>query len=185
MAVFDELTLEAPWYTFAKKLYSLFKLDDKIHMDDLYRDDDGPCTYALDIIVEGHEKLAALQKMLPRVKTFGNVTLALNLMGKDSDDYASEVETFKTIFEGNRILKDIRELEDPSGTKHAYVRFQPEVVQFFDDDLSDYNGNCTCLAQDIAKEVFEGANCVNFCTADVRENEDMETPMGKPLGEWP
>ena len=48
------------------------------------------------------------------------------------------------------------------------VRFKPRVVQFFDDDISDFNGNWSGLAQDIAREVF-GAEMrgVHFCTAAV------------------
>ena len=34
------------------------------------------------------------------------------------------------------------------------VCFKPQVVQFFDDDISDFNGNWSGLAQDIAREVF-------------------------------
>ena len=48
------------------------------------------------------------------------------------------------------------------------VRFKPRVVQFFDDDISDFNGNWSGLAQDIAREVFgDGLRSVHFCTAAV------------------
>ena len=31
------------------------------------------------------------------------------------------------------------------GTAHGFVRFQPEVIQFFGDDLYDYDGNWSGL----------------------------------------
>lgn len=78
-------------------------------------------------------------------------------------------------------MKDIRTVEDSAGITHGFVRFQPEVIQFFQNDISDYNGNWSGLAQDIAKEVFVNQN-VHFCTADLRENENS---VCEPLGEWP
>jgi hypothetical protein len=65
-------------------------------------------------------------------------------------------------------VKDIKDVVDFTGTRHGFVRFQPEVIQFFHDDISDYNGNWSGLAQDIAREVFEGEyRGVHFCTAEV------------------
>ena len=54
---------------------------------------------------------------------------------------------YETIFKGNPIVKDVRVAVDQTGTKHGFVRFQPEVIQFFDDDIYDYEGNWTGLAQ--------------------------------------
>jgi hypothetical protein len=55
------------------------------------------------------------------------------------------------------------------------VIFQPEVVQFFDDDISDINGNWTGLAEDIARALFtEDRSGMNFCTADIHENDESE-----------
>ena len=61
-------------------------------------------------------------------------------------------------------------VEDFTGTRHGFVRFRPEVVQFFHDDISDYNGNWSGLAQDIAGEIFDQELLgIHFCTADKRE----------------
>ena len=67
-------------------------------------------------------------------------------------------------------MKDVRLAGDRTGTKHGFVRFQPEVIQFFDDDIYDYNGNWSGLAQDIAREVFcDEVRGIHFCTAAVDE----------------
>ena len=78
---------------------------------------------------------------------------------------------YETIFRENPIVKDVRLAQDPTGTAHGFVRFQPEVIQFFDDDLYDYDGNWSGLAQDIAREVFQDeTRGIHFCTAPVAAN---------------
>ena len=89
------------------------------------------------------------------------------------------VELYETIFEGNPVIEDVKNRVFPDGVSHGYVRFKPEVVQFFDDNLSDYNGNWTGLAEDIAREIFENDSTgMQFCTAATDKVE-------VPLGEWP
>lgn len=48
----------------------------------------------------------------------------------------------------------------------TYVVFEKEVVQYWNDNLADYNGLTSTLYQDLAKEIFEDANLdgVYFCT---------------------
>ena len=56
-------------------------------------------------------------------------------------------------------------MTDFAGTHLGFVLFKPEVIQFLDDDTSDYYGNWNGLAEDIAREIFvEGYRGVNFCT---------------------
>ena len=44
------------------------------------------------------------------------------------------------------------------------------ISQFFDDNLADYHGNWSGLAQDIAEDVFDNDfRGVYFCTADLKE----------------
>ena len=43
-----------------------------------------------------------------------------------------------------------------------YCIFKKEVIQFWNDNLSDYRGNYNGLASDIAKEILK-ANIVQFC----------------------
>lgn len=167
--------LEAPWYTFRKKVASLFEQDPDIIVGQVY-DIDDRFDYAFDIEVRNHEKFIALDRVLPKSKTYGNINLGIYLFDEENEDVCDDsVELFKTIFEGNPIVRDIKELDDQTGTHHGYVRFQPEVIQFYDDNLFDYDGNWSGLAQDIAVEVFaERARGVHFCTADARKNGTKE-----------
>lgn len=166
--------ISAPWYTYQKKLAALFGSDPDVLIGDVFEPNDGSGDYAIDIEVRNHEKYLAFDRVLPRSVTFGNVKVAIFLYDEENENETEDsISIFKTIFEGNPVFKDVKALKAPSGQIFGYVRFEPEVVQFFNDDLADYSGNWTGLAQDIAREVFgERARGVYFCTADIEENEE-------------
>ena len=177
---YERVSLEAPWYSYCKKLQALFKLDDDIEVGDVIDLQDDEYSFGIGIEVRNHEKFQALSRLMPEKVTFGNVNVRLDIFDEENVDIpVDELSLFETLFDGNPLVKDIRSTVDQAGTKHSFVRFQPEVIQFFDDNLQDYNGNWTGLAQDIAREVFAHSPAVNFCTADIREKETT------PLGEWP
>ena len=172
------LILEAPWYTYQKKVKALFERDPAIHVGEIVEPEDGSSDYLFDIEVRDHEKFLALDRVFPKCVQFGNVTLAINLYDEENGSEADDVlALYETIFKGNSIVKDVRMAVDQTGTKHGFVRFQPEVIQFFDDDIYDYEGNWTGLAQDIAREVFaDETRGIHFCTASVKE---AENPAGE------
>lgn len=167
-----DMKLEAPWNTFRKKLTVLFEPDPDITIGYL-EETDAPGHYLLDIQVSGHEKCLALRDVLPKHKYFGKVDVVLNVTEhvEEPDEDEDIVTTFSKIFRGNQLVNDIKDVVDPVGVHHGYVRFWPQVLQFYDDDLRDYEGNWSGLAQDIAREVFEDVDGVNFCTANVNENK--------------
>jgi len=159
-----KLTLEAPWENFNKKVKALFAGDPDITVGDVY-ETDGDTDFAFDIEVKKHDKYIALDRLLPGIKVYGNVTLGIVLY--DEENTATDtLGLFNTLFAGNPIVSDFKTRKDPAGVDWNYVLFAPEVVQFFDDDIGDYYGNWTGLAEDIAREVFaENSLGVNFCTA--------------------
>ena len=167
-----KLSIEAPWYTYQKKIKALFERDPEIKVSEVYEPESGSANYSFDVLVRNHEKFLALDRVLTKKKTFGDVILDVTLWDEENysdgkEDYAA---LYETIFKGNPILKDVREITDRGGTLIGFVRFQPEVIQFPDDDTSDYNGNWNGLAEDIAREVFEeGYRGISFCTAAKRE----------------
>ena len=163
--------LKAPWYTYQNKLKALFERDPDIIVGDIYEMGDGEFDYALDIEVRNHEKYEALDRTLKVDLEFGNVTLGISLYDAvNSEPADAGIELFSTIFRGNPIVKDIKDIKDFTGTEHCFIEFQPEVIQFYNDDIADYNGNWSGLAQDIAREVFgDEVRGVHFCTAAVDE----------------
>lgn len=182
----NKFTLEAPWNTYQKKVKALFDLDPDIAVGEIYSTDSDRADYAFDIEIMNHEKFLALDRVMPKVKVFGNVTLGIFLFDEENANaFEDAVDTYKTIFQGNPNVKDIKDVVDRAGVRHGFVRFKPEVIQFFHDDISDYNGNWSGLAQDIAREIFEDEyRGIHFCTASLKETEGGEM-VGAPLGEWP
>ena len=81
-----------------------------------------------------------MDRVFPKCVQFGNVVLAITCTMRRTTPEPQMSLLSETIF-GNPIVKDVRLAQDPTGTAHGFVRFQPEVIQFFDDDLYDYDGN--------------------------------------------
>ena len=175
----SNMKIEAPWYAFHKKVKALFEGDKDVEVCDIYKPQEGDDSYfAFDILVRKHEKFLALDKVVPATVEFGNITVGICVQDlENSFDEGHPIQLFAAIFDGNPHIQDIKEVRDHTGTLHGYVRFKPEVIQFFHDDTSDYNGNWSGLAQEIAKEVFTDVNGVHFCTAPANG-------VDKPLGEW-
>lgn len=157
------LKIEAPWQTYGKELKALFAMDKEIDVSEVYEAENADFDFVVDVSVLNHEKFVALDRALVKRVTFGNVTLHVNLF--DMENESVDVDIFKTIFDGNPIVQDIVTKRDVTGTDWHYICFKPEVVQFFDDDMSDVNGNRTELAEDIARDVFADHLGVYFCTA--------------------
>ena len=166
----NKLNLQAPWQTFAKKLKALFAHDSDIEVSDIYRAEDKDGVQIIDVSVLNHEKFVALDRVLVKEKCFGNVRIVINLFDLENDKEDPGIAVFKAVFKDNPVVAEIVSKPDITGTDWNYVCFRPEIVQFFNDDLTDVNGNFTGLMAGIAKEVFEGNHRgVNFCTAAVVE----------------
>lgn len=130
------------------------------------------------------DKNAALLKLLPAEKKFGNVTLKINIDGPISNlAFPTPKELFETAFNGNPAFAYAVAPVDEGYWFFSvtYVVFKNCVVQFFNDNLNDCHGLISTLYQDTAAEIFEDADLPN-----VFYNTDVERgALGKPLGEWP
>ena len=129
------------------------------------------------------DKAAALDKILIGEYTFGNVKLSVNVVppnGSVPKTKTSTVDLFAAALAKNRALSYIRAIEGVFSNGITYIVFANEVVQYFSDDLSDINGLCSTLYQDIAKSIFKEIHGVYFCT-DVLDGNGIS--FGRPVGE--
>ncbi len=166
------LNLSAPWETQKKRINALFREDPDITVICEERN--------VQLLVRNPVKADALARLIPTEYKYGNETLTVEIVpGNDPETAAS---LFQCAFNDNPILSYVEPLENVPGRPYdAYVVFRNEVAQFFNDDLSDVNGNWSGLYEDLAREVFDpdaGSGTVSFCT-------DVPGDLGKPLGEWP
>lgn len=172
------LKISPPWVTYVNKLQALFDGDPLIAFNIDYEN--------MRVVLAGNnaDKNAALLKLLPTEKKFGNVTLSIEVDGPVSNlAFPTPKSLFDTAFSGNPAYAYSICPADEGYYFFSltYVVFKNCVVQFFNDNLNDCHGLISTLYQDIAAEIFEDANLHN-----VYYNTDVEVgKLGMPLGEWP
>ena len=151
-----QVSLSPPWITKVNELKALFGVDPDI--DVVYNDE------AKEVIIESVNtfKIMALQKILVPSVTFGNVTLTIKCLVKDNaeDDVASLI---KTAFADNPHFSQVITAPTPYG-EQVYALFKKEVIQFYNDDTSDYYGNWNGLSEDILRGVVNENIRVNIGT---------------------
>lgn len=175
------LKLSPPWVTYINKLQALFDGDPQIAFNVDIR------VPQVTIACNNGEKVAALLKLLPSEKAFGNVILKINIDGPVANlAFTSNKALFETAFAGNPAFAYcVAPAEEGYYyVDFTYVVFKNCVVQFFNDNLNDPHGVISTLYQEIASELFEEASIatlgmVCYCT-DIERGK-----LGKPLGEWP
>lgn len=155
-----KLHLSPPWETYYNELLLLFEADDsvKIIYDQL--------EHEIKIYVDGVRKECALRKILPAEKEFGGVTLRINVVPSnlEEDEYDSNAILCDCAFKGNgnvAYIKNFRGLFTAT-----YVVFNNEVVQYYDDNLGDINGNRSTIWEDIARRVLDMPDGIFFCTEE-------------------
>lgn len=175
------LKIAPPWVTYINKLQALFDGDPQI----AFNVDYSAVHPSVTLATNNPDKAAALVKLLPEEKVFGNVTLTIAVECETISNLAFETAEilFKTAFNGNPAFAYVVVPEsDVWYASFTYVVFKNCVVQFFNDNLNDCHGLLSTLYQDIAEEIFSDMQYPNtgiaYCT-------DIEHKLGKPLGEWP
>lgn len=156
-----ELNMMSPWAEYFNQLVAFFKEDDDVRVE--YDNE----AMVIKIYVDGAAKAEALSQLLPTSKKFGNVEVKINIIPANPLD-TSRIGLFKKAFEGNRAVADIETISNISSNDFSFVIFEPEVVQYYNDDLSDFNGICSTLYQDLAKELFGETEGVYFCTEKIK-----------------
>ena len=160
------LKLSAPWFIRVRELEEMFKYDSEVRV--VFDEE----THIVSLYVDNVDKAAALTELLPALYTFGSYNLQTAVVPANDIshlDAANEHKEYlyEIAFEGNPVFSYAKEVWLGTNTL-TYVVFRKAVVQYFTDDLSDANGICSTLYQEIAKNLFGEAEGVSFCT-DVEE----------------
>ena len=151
------VNLSPPWVTFYREINALFEQDPDVEVE-FHENDNSICVY-----VEGQEKADAIDALLPDEKTFGNITVQIVVI--PANKVMSKSDLFNVAFSGNPAFAyATAKTDDVFPKPFSYVVFKKKVVQFFNDDLRDINGNMTTLYQNIAKDVFGEDEGICFCT---------------------
>ena len=151
----NEFELISPWTNFYRELESLFKNDPEVKV---VEDDKNKI---VKLYVDNPVKAAALGQLLPVKKVLGNITVEIQVIPGNDDNYRAKL--FQEAFKGNPAFVDLQSVNS-KGWMADYIIFKNEVVQYKADDLSDINGVCSTLYEDIARDVFENTFGIYFCT---------------------
>ena len=171
------LKLASPWVTFYHELNAFFDKDPDVRV--IYDEDEN----ILNIYVEDAAKAAALTELIPIEKNFGTIVMPINVIpankieNKVTKIKATSMPTgklFEAALNGNEHLADIITIEGVFNNPMTYVVFKKEVIQYFNDSLGDFNGVCSTLCQNIAKDIFTETEGVYFCT-DVNNVSTLTT----------
>ena len=146
-----KLELQSPWIIFYKELYALFQEDPDVRV--VYNEEDNVIKLYVDKVC----KADALSMILPSERTFGNVTVKVEVIPPNNLTMDFK-ETFETAFAGNPCFAFVEQVDSPAVGPVDYLVFKPQATQFFIDDLSDLHGMRTVLYQDLAKDIFADYN---------------------------
>ena len=156
----NKVQLSPPWQTYVNELKAMFEYDHEVQIK---YDDAEKQVY---IFVAKAAKAAALEKILCSKAVFGNVTLTVNVVPPNEDEQPRDVlEDFEDALRDNPLVRSIFSNDTPFG-KYRYVGFHREVVQFYNDQMDDPNGNKSMLLQEIARDIFKPSLIVNYYTED-------------------
>ena len=163
------LNLSSPWVSFYHEVSTFFEKDPDVRV--VYDEDEN----VLSLYVDNAAKAAALTELLPVEKTFGAVTMRVNVIPANSiEETALKLkaragnvpiaELYSNALAGNPHVKEIITINGIFNNPMTYVVFKKEVIQYFNDSLGDINGVCSTLCQDIANDIFAEKTGVYFCT---------------------
>ena len=177
------LKMVSPWVNLYHEINAFFKKDPNVTV--VYDEEETE----VKLYVNGSEKAKALTELLPASRKFGNVTLKVTVIPENEDHScayykpavryhsnsgyreAAAEEPFTAAFRGNPIFSFANSVNLQTN-RIVYVVFKNEVVQYYNDDLGDYYGQCSTLYQNIADDIFKPIDSVHYCTDKPRYDDN-------------
>ena len=149
--------LVSPWMELYHKIEAFFKRDPTVHV---IWDEDAK---AIDLYVDNAAKADALALIMPHEVKLGDVIVSIGIIPAN-DEGESSGDIFADAFDGNDMFAFTKTISGIFSSDLVYVVFKNEVVQYYNDNLGDIYGQRSCLAEDIAREIFTNLDGVYFCT---------------------
>lgn len=172
-----KIALSPPWYTFANEVLNTVGKDPNVQVDSLRQVSSSK--YSLMIRVKGLQRARALATIIRNTATFGNITVTVivkTTSGTIAKPYPTSTLTalqiaqlYRIAFRTNILFSfvTIRAFV-PGSARAVFPVFAKRVVQFYNDDLSDFYGNYNNVAafsfRDVLKKSINNVT-INFSTA--------------------
>ena len=109
------------------------------------------------------EKAEALTQLLPPEKTFGNVTVKIQVIPANLEA-VNKLKLFEKAFEGNPVLSCTKRVAMFPVGFVSYIVFKKKIAQFPADDTTDIDGKKPMLYEDVAADVFDDVPGIFYCT---------------------
>lgn len=163
----DDRKLSPPWWTVYNKIKAMFGADPDLTVQPM---SGGDTSYTIYLDTPDATKAIALEKILKTEYNFGNIRLKVivrvtNTNSKTVTPAESVYDNYLDALATTPAVVDIRHVVDMLGTKWVVIDFKKEVVQFWNDDLTDYYGNWNGLYTDIATDIFKYEPSVKYTIA--------------------
>ena len=185
--------LSPPPYTFANKVKHTLGRDPDVTVHDMVTVGGGK--YLINIDVKNLDKLQALDAIIPAVHKLGNEEVRIrfhdicgnrHMPDKEinpivlPETAADVAHTVQTAFQGNPLFYATKS-GSSFGRSTVYVIFQQAIVQFWNDDLSDYCGNYNAVAASVFRDLVVGK--VGKILLEVSTRDDSCDSKHKPSTE--
>ncbi len=157
------VNLSPPWIIYYREVNAFFEHDPDVKV--LFDDDKSE----IKLYVSDSDKAKALSELFPVEKVFGEVRLKITIIPANGASFGFKSSNYSTVqaaLKNNSIVDRIETVSGLFNYDLHYVLFKKEVVQYFTDNLGDYNGYCSTLYENIARDIFGDVVGVFFCTSD-------------------
>jgi len=156
----NKLRLSPPWYTFFNYVINSVGRDRCVEVFEMQEISDG--NFLIPIEVRGRDKAIALATILVPCVNFGNINVRIEVIQcgqvvKPDDrcqDECSLMRIFEEAFGTNHYYEYV-EFRRVFSSIIVFPVFKKEVIQFFNDDLSDLNNSFNGVAAHVFAEVLE------------------------------
>ena len=156
-------TASAPWYTLHGMFQNTFGCDPQVTIGDL---DTSKAPYRLPIIVDDEQKGTSLRTIIRQVFAIGNISVVTDVTNKKGESWQTIVikdstnlkDVFTSALTGNPLFVESVVIPYVSGGFNFYnvaVIFTRSVVQFFNDDLSEYYHNYNGVTADVFADLVK------------------------------
>ena len=152
--------LTPPWYTLRNKYNYTFGLDPAVTVLEL---DVSREPYILTLVTNNKTKGMALRAMIPTQFPFGNVLVNTTVNNSNGDSWEpAKIEDVKDLvavieaaFGGNPLYIDVKVREGPFHRTEVGIIITKSVVQFFNDDLSEWYNNFNGVTAEVIGELIK------------------------------
>lgn len=169
-------TISAPWIAYAHKVIAAFGDDPEIAVD-IGDADVSEGFLTIEIICTNYVKYKALQEIVNAPDEISGVRIDMRFTytGTDRDKRTS---LYEAALRGNPYFNSVIQLSDPrdENVKYTFALFNNEVVQYFDDDISDYYGCNNMVPEDLFREILKDDPEIRLC--QVHKDTDDEQVDG-------